>query len=327
MLFFFYSENHNHKQKWRAHLKTTQLFEIQESGLWLPQDIKTTILTESGETLMRSTESEEAIEAGWQESIAAGFKPWPDDLKPTLHRFVNYRRDGNRIDIILDPCLSYRDIIGSRSSKFKRQFDSKFHPRPLAVTTVLIAKNARGEEQILITLRDNTQDVKPGGFHVSTAGAAKIGRDRTPTEAAYREALEECGAERREISDLSLRAIVFGPWTLHMEMIYFAKLAISTSEIMSRNKHDKKDIVVFIPKDIGVITRLLLGGLHAAVPVGAAALVLLGENLIGGKLGADWRMRMEAFVRGASTSYSALSEGERNVADILANKALKGLIL
>ncbi len=304
-------------------MKTRPLFYFHKLGAWRPEDIET-VITEPGTTLLRCHESEAAIEAVWQKLLAAGFRPWPNDLKPTSYRFagVEQEEDGGVV-VTLDPCLSYRDRIGSRTDEFGKQFDSRFYPMPLAVTTVLTALDSSGEEKMMVTMRDATQDVKPGGFHVSTAGVVNIQKDKTPTEAVYREALEECGATKDEITDLSLRAFVYGPWTLHMEMIYFAKLSISCEEVMSR-KHGKEDIVLFIPKTIGMITWLLLIGLHAAVPVGAAALVLLGEEVLGGKAGKDWKARMSGFVRGAGISYSALSEDERKALDEQAVKNLGG---
>lgn len=257
--------------------------------------------------------------------LATGFTPWPNDLKPTRYRFAGYKeRADGKIAVTLDPCVSYRDFIGARQPEFAERFSEEFHPRNLAVTTVLTARDAGGVERLLITLRDNTQDVKPGGFHVSTAGVANISKDQTPTATAFREAKEESGAEPGEIADLSLRAFVFGPWTLHMEMIYFARLTVTCEEIVERFKEanerslrrlNPKDYLAFLRNESVVAEQLFLLALYAAVPVGAAALLLHGNELVRKTEDTAWFSRWSAFIEGLGIAYSSLSEDERAGAD------------
>lgn len=298
------------------------LFEFLATGVWLPETIET-VITAPGATLTRSTESEASLETCWQKLLACGFKPWPNDLKPMCYRFAGFsaKADGG-LSVTLDPCLSYRDVISSRDPDFWEHFPEEFHPRPLSVTTAITALDRNGREHLLITLRDNTQDVKPGGFHVSTAGSARIGTDETPTAAALREAQEECGARLEEIATLRLRAVVFAPWTQHVELIHCARLSVSCEEILARKPEAKEDTVRFIPKTRNLIEKLLVGALHAAVPVGAAALLLTGEDMTD----AAWRRYMEACIQAAGACYSRLPPKWKKIADELSIQTMKALI-
>jgi len=143
---------------------------------------------------------------------------------------------------------------------------------------------------------------------------------------------EEALVSRDEIDDLTLRAIVYGPWTAHMEMIYSARLKPPCEEIIDRkvakaeakglSAEEAEDKLLFIPTTKEVVTSWLTRGLHAGVPVGVAALYLS----VGKSFGSGWEGYAANIFADESRAYSDLTDGGRRSADLMAIRHMKELI-
>ncbi len=92
-----------------------KFFKILVEGEFTPDQIDVVVRSN---TLLRTPESERFIEGKWQAHLATGVKPWPNDLKPTRYRVAGLEVVGNRFQITLDPCVSYKDFIGSLTPEF-----------------------------------------------------------------------------------------------------------------------------------------------------------------------------------------------------------------
>lgn len=272
-----------------------KFFTLLTEGRFSPDQIDVEV-TEPGATLMRSPESESYIERRWQEHLAAGNKPWPNDLKPTRYRLASVAVTGGRLKIKLDPCVSYKDHIGSLTREFEDTFGHDFVPDALAVTVVVTTV----DNQTLVTLRNMKTDYKPGGYHVSVGGFMDIRKETNPAAATLRETEEETGIKPEEIENLVCLGAAYNPWTLHTDLIFEAKTTLTAAELLER-AHDDENELLFVPMEKSSFEYWMLEAMHANVVITMAAMVLVGQRLYGH----EWRETMLRALAVGSRDYDS----------------------
>ncbi len=247
---------------------------------WRKIDPNKIIIKEVSGLLKRSKESEKFIENEWQKKIASGLKIRLNDTQPKKYHFGGLKIQHNRIEILADPIISYRDVIGSRPDEFRKLFKKEYWPILLSIDMVLIAKNNKGEKMLGITLRNTNQDYKAGGFHVTTGGAIEIGKDKNPIDAALRETEEEIGIKPKELSNIFCQGINFNYYQSEIGIIFIAIANISTEKILSRC-HDSENKTLFIPLKKETLKYWLLEFTHANSINGIIGMLAVGEDLYG----------------------------------------------
>jgi hypothetical protein len=297
-------------------------FETIAEGRFRPEEIDV-VLTEPGSTTKRTLATERFIEKEWQRRIAEGLKPLPNDLKPSRFRFVDAELINGRLQITLDPGVSYRDTIGSRPKEFEKQFGAESMPNPVAVTTVVRAKNQAGEGMILLTVRDKKHDIKPGGYHVSFGGAMEIKKDKSPNDTAVREVVEEAAIKEEELEEFVCRGVfkhIIGSST---EIIYEATARITVEEIRDRirqKKHDEENSVIAIPTTASKLREWMVVPTHANVGMTNPAVLLVGKDIIRrdeGEVAAnEWERMMLAFLAGRSEQAHRKGEAGLEARDV-----------
>ncbi len=226
-------------------------------------------------TLHRSKNSEDFIEREWQKAITAGLKIWPGDTKPSRYRYVNSRVNGPVLEIEADPCVCYRDYIGSRPVKLLKQFGRDFSANSVTVNTLLLAKTESGQEQIMLTIRRASHDSKAGGYHASLGGCIALGE--TPKEAILREVEEESGLSPAEIRKLVCQNIIYEPWENTYAVNFYSETDVAVEKIKER-KHDSENEIIFIDADVFLRDKLFLPTVHALVTAGLANILTLGRK-------------------------------------------------
>jgi ADP-ribose pyrophosphatase YjhB (NUDIX family) len=262
-------------------------------GKFAPEQIDVVM---THDTMQRNKESEQFIEKGWCRHLASGAKPWANDLKPTRYRAVSIKVIGGRLEVTIDPCVSYKDFIGSLTPEFEERFGHDFVPDPLALTAVIVT----ADNKMLVTLRNDKTDYKPSGYHVSVGGFMDTHKEQCPVAAALREVEEETGIMPEEIAHLSCLGAAYNPWTLHTDLIFRAETSLTSQEVLTR-AHDDENEVLFIPIDQQSIERWILVPMHANVVITMAAMILFGEEMFGH----DWRMDMLAQLARGSKNYKS----------------------
>lgn len=232
--------------------------------------------------LKRSKASEKFITKEWQKRVASGLKTWPSDTLPSRHHFDNLKISAGSLEIYADPAISYRDIIGSRSEKFKKLFKGGYRPIPLTATMVVLAKNKIGNKFLAITLRNSNNDLGVGGFHVTTGGAIEIKKDKKPIDAALRETKEEMGIKKNELSSVVCQAISLNPWLPEIGIIFTSILNIPLEKLRFR-QHDDENDILFISADKNNLEYWLTEFNLANSIDGIIGVLAIGENLYGKK--------------------------------------------
>ena len=137
---------------------------------------------------------------------------------------------------------------------------------------------------------------------------------------------------RDEVGDLKLRAVVYGPWTDHFEMIYSAKLKPCCEEIFARkiakakagglSPEEAEDTLMFLPLEPRFVTEWVIQTLHAGVPVGVAALLICGCDSFGQK----WFTEQTKIIEKVGGEYSQFSKQIRAECDEDDRRRMKILI-
>lgn len=246
-------------------------------------DKVSTLITNPGDGLRRSDATEAIIEREWQKHIAAGNKPWPNDLRPTRYHFADWEvTDAGELQIALDPSVSYRDFIGARAPELF-EGPKAFFPDPLAASTALIASDRSGDEFVLLTVRSPAHDYKPGGYHI-LGGYMDVRKDTSPTDTAFRESEEECGISKSEILELNCHGIMRNLTDGHADVIYSARASVPAEEVLKRS-NDGENEVILVPLTPGKLREWIIVPTHANVVATSAALLMVGKSLFSRTLG------------------------------------------
>lgn len=278
--------------------KKQEFFKIIVEGKFSPNELEFHEVP-AGSSIKRTPESEAYLEAEWEKLLANGFKPWPNDTKPTRYRLVDVKIENGKLVTTLDPGISYRDCVGGSKDEYHERFGEEASVRGLASTVVVLARTKEGEERMMITLRNEKQDYKPGGFHVSTGGWIDVKKKETPVQAAYRELQEEAGVSAEEVENLFCRGIVNNPIKDHGDMVFQGTTSVPVEELMKRT-HDDENEVLFIPTDQQKIQQWLLAPAHANTTIGLSAILLFGKD----RFGDQWFNEMNAALAWRSQNYS-----------------------
>lgn len=270
---------------------------------WGSADPRKIILRIMPGLLKRSKESEKFIEKEWQKKISSCIKLFPNDTKSTRYHFGGIKITKDFIEILADPAISYRDVIGSRPERFRKLFKKEYWPIPVSVDMVLIAKNKRGEKMIGLTLRNASQDYKAGGFHITTGGAMEIGKDKKPIAAALRETEEEFGIKPEELSNILCRGIIFNPCQSEIGINFVATANIPTEKILSRC-HDNENNTLFVPLKKEILEYCLLKLTHANSVDGIVGTLAVGNDFYGKK----WAENILAKILKRSKEYKNLQK-------------------
>lgn len=293
-----------------------KFFEPIVEGFFIPEQIETRC-TAAGETLVRTPESEKYIEEKWQEVLAGGFKPWPNDTKPSRYRFVGAEVKEGKLVLTLDPTVSYKDAATTRSKDFAERFGEACAPNPVAVTTVLIAKDSAGKEHMLMTLRNESHDFKPGGYHISVGGAMEIKKDANPIDTCLREMNEEVGLAANELHGVMCVGVVKHSQQSATEIIFEARTNVPLEEILKRN-HDDENTVVAIPTTPSELRRWIVVPTFANVCVTSAAVLMVGTELVNqqypngdGTEAAQWHREMLDLLAARSDQFEKATPAEQ----------------
>jgi 8-oxo-dGTP pyrophosphatase MutT (NUDIX family) len=278
--------------------KKQEFFDIVIEGKFTPDELLFNEIP-AGSSIKRTPESEAYLEQKWKELLASGFKPWPNDTKPSRYRLADAKVENGTLITTLDPAISYRDCVGGSTDEYREQFGEEASMRALASTVIVLAHNQAGEEGIMLTLRNSTQDYKPNGFHVSTGGWIDINKKETPLEAAYRELEEEAGISKNEVEDFFCRGIVNDPLRNQGDIIFQGTSSVPIEEIKKRC-HDDENELLFIPTDRIKIQQWLLAPAHANTTIGLSAILLFGKD----RFGEQWFNEMNAALAWRSQNYS-----------------------
>ena len=230
-------------------------------------------------SLKRSAESEAFIEQEWQKLLDGGLKAWPGDTKPGRYRLVNATVLDGRLDLILDPGVSYRDHAGATSSEFARRYEKEYWHNALAVTVFNSGYDAEGIERFLVSRRNMKHDYKPGGIHMSIVGFLAIKKETTgdPVAAADRELKEETGIEAGEVT-LTLLGLAYDPWQNKPEIIFHAQLK-PRIEVISGRGHDDENVLVW--QALWRLPSFLIECAPVTVGPGTASALLVGSYRYG----------------------------------------------
>jgi 8-oxo-dGTP pyrophosphatase MutT (NUDIX family) len=268
--------------------ETQPIFLILEMGTWSPDAIAVSV-TEPGTTMKRTSESEQILGSEWNKSIENGLKPWPKDGVPTRYRLAGHRvekgSDGEqRLLLTLDPTVSYRDAFASQADTFKDFLKTqgsegkKYEPIPLAVSTVIIARDAHNEPVMMLTERKKA-DYKLEGFHASLGGFMEIAKEVDPTATAIREAEEETGITKEELLSVHSVGLVYNPYTLGADLIYVMETETQADTLLNRQT-DEENEVFFIPLTRHRLEQWFFTTGHAATAAGLAAIILVGKEYV-----------------------------------------------
>ena len=255
-----------------------KFFKLLVEGKFTPDRVE---MKETPGSLKRSPESEAILESGWQKLLKSGFKPWPNDTKPSRYYFAGAKVENDKLVIAVDPSLSYRDAIGARNPELKK-LGKEYLPIWIGSNLIILAKNKSGEEMIGITLRNSNHDYKPNGYHVTAGGAMDATRKERAIETALREAKEEIGINPKEFSKIICNSVIFNPWSVNAIVNFIGIPYLSVEEILARN-HDDENEIIFISADKQELQKWLLKTSHANSSDGIAALLLIGKDRYGEK--------------------------------------------
>lgn len=250
------------------------LFENKEN---IPVDNISIDLVEPGSTIRRTEESEACIDDQWNRLIKEHkIKPWPNDTKPTRFRFVDcILQDGN-VNLTLDPCVSYRDFVGSRDPDFLKRFGQDFLPNPLSGNMLVVT----ADERLVLTVRGHINDYKAGGYQFVAGGFMNMGIDNHPMDTAIREVAEETGIQKNEyMEDVSFLGIATSDWTYATDSFFLGHTTLSSSEI-DRRDNDNENTLLYIPFDIKKIQQWILAPVHACSPTTIAAILMACKKLL-----------------------------------------------
>lgn len=275
-------------------MREQKFFQTLLRGFFDPNQLEVRLVP-AGSSLRKDLQSEVWIEGAWQEFIRQGNKPWPGDLKPKRYRLVDLAPGSDsRIILTADPCVSYREFIGTQAPEFAARFGMDFVSRAIA-TSILIRTN---DGKTLITVRDKRTDYKWHGWHASLGGHWEIDKNETPLQAALRELWEEAGIGQSEIEKLELLGVINNPWTAHPDIIYSAETSLASSDILSRN-HDDENSIFFIDTTADSYEHLMAKTMHASVIVPLAAMLWVGSQLFGN----EWEQNMLNLMAEESKDY------------------------
>lgn len=279
---------------------TQKFFKILAAGDFAPGDI-TTRITKPGATTNISLLAQQFIEGGWQRHLALGNKPWPGDLKASRFRLAGHTVVGGQLQLVLDPCVTYKDYLGSNCAEYEKRFGSFAVPNALAITVLI----QTGDGKTMLTLRNMKTDYKPGGWHASTGGFMNIGtktlatsEQETPAEAGLRELFEESGVRPDEVEEYRAMSLVYNPWTVHTDLVLRAKTKLTAAEIIER-PHDDENELLFIETTPESYDYWIKGGMHANVIIAMAAMIGYGAQT----WGSAWEEQILAALGEGSCDY------------------------
>ncbi len=232
----------------------------------------------------------------WKEGVwttytkKLGFKPWPNDKKPSRWHFVNALANGKELVIQADPSTSYFDCLGSRFPEFEERFGKSFVAVNLSVGISVVAKNRHGENCMLVCLRSEKNDYKRGGLTIGAAGAISMKNKETPKDAALRELKEEAGIEAHEIKNLECLGVAREVNLPDGGPEFFAFTDVSVEELHLR-KHDEENETLFVP--LKLLTDWVCNFSYAICECSIAGFLMVGQKFAGSL----WRMPIEHMLR------------------------------
>lgn len=252
----------------------TSFFNVLVEGKFNPEKISVELVNGTRES---SEESQVYIDSEWKSFPG---KKWPNDTEPSRYRFEEVVEKNGQIILRLDPSVSYKDSLGTRSSEFREKFGEEYQARDIA-TSILVQTS---DNMLILTRRNETHDYKPNGLHVSAGGFVTFKDEQNgnlnPLTPVYRELHEEVGLEKEELLGVTFLGIVDNPHESHPDLIFEAKTHLSSEQIVDRER-DEENEVIFINDKAAEVKDWILGLSHSYVTVGAALLILHGKERFG----------------------------------------------
>lgn len=248
-------------------------------GRFAPEDVVVDLVKNS---LIKNEESAKYIDERWLEF--KGEKRIGDE-KPSRYRLVGTEMIGNQLKLQLDPSITYKNYIGSRTPEFVSIFGKEYSAYPLAVTFML----KTSDNKLILTYRLPFQhDYKPGGLHAGAAGFMvheDINQNGVlnPINSAVREAAEEFGIGRSKLIDITCIGVIEDPITTHPDILYRGSTKLSSDEILAKTI-DGENRLLAIEYSAESVKDWVLALSHALVPPAVASLVFDGRY----KFGESW---------------------------------------
>jgi len=216
-------------------------------------------------------------------------------------RLAGHTIIGDELVLKLDPCVTYKDYLGSNCAEYEKYFGARAVPNALAVTVLI----QTADDKTMLTLRNMKADYKPGGWHASTGGfinigkiTKKTGKQETPAEAGLRELFEESGVRPDEVEEYRAMSLVYNPWTVHTDLVLRAKTKLTMAEIIER-PHDDENELVFIDTTPESYDYWIKGGMHSNVIIAMAAMIAHGARAWGNV----WKEQILAALAEGSKDY------------------------
>jgi hypothetical protein len=255
-----------------------KFFNMLATGRFAPHQIETQLVEGS---LKRSKASEAFIERVWQQHVKEleekGKSPWANDLKPSRFRLARIRVNGDRLAIDLDPCVTYRDHIGTQNHpEFEAMFGRDYVPDGLAVSNLMIT----ADEYTILTHRNQSTDYKPGGWHASFGGFLDIKKDKNPVMGTRRESGEESGIPDEDIFEVICIGAAYNPWTLHTDILFSSRTTRKAVEVKAC-KGDNENRLLFIQTSAASYEYWMLQAAHASVVIPLASMLIVGSTYWG----------------------------------------------
>lgn len=267
-----------------------KLYRVIQEGEFQNEQVKFDFV-EPGSSLQRTPEMIQYIDDIWQGLITSGLRPWPNDTKATRYRVVSSEIRDGVLHVVLDPCLSYKDIICSGTKKFRERFPQEnANVHALFQDACIIAVDDDGTEKILLSIRSQDVDFLPGGAHVSAGGGVEMAKDKEPTDGILREVKEEIGIEKSSIDEITCLGIhTFETHGPIYSMPFIIKTNLSPKEIKAKENDQEMSNFIWVPTDSKSIQQCILAFTHAHTPLGIASLLAYGRK----KFGKNWLTEME----------------------------------
>ncbi|MBI3421000.1 MAG: NUDIX domain-containing protein [Candidatus Sungbacteria bacterium] len=275
--------------KRRSAVETPQSFyRILVEGSFDPEKV---IVEKRPGTLKRTPESEAFLDQAWAEVCARGFKPWPNDTKPSRgHLARAYTNSAGELILEIDTEISYRDVRASRHRypDFAERFGIEYVPASFSAALYVIAQNRRGEECLLVELRGQDVDANAGGITVGAGGVVSSRSGETPFWAAIREGEEEAGIKAHELESVVCMGAVLQLAVPDGGAMFVARTQVPAEELAVRKHDGENQAVYYLPIDV-LCREWLVKFAYAIGEGGIGGAVLIGET----KYGKQWRHDVE----------------------------------